>query len=38
MFIHTSGHASPAGLRAFAISVRPKVAAPVHAVKWDKEY
>jgi mRNA degradation ribonuclease J1/J2 len=38
MFIHTSGHAAPAGRRTFASSVRPKVTAPVHGLKWDKEY
>jgi mRNA degradation ribonuclease J1/J2 len=38
MFIHTSGYASPAGLRTFASSVRPKATAPVQGVKWDKEY
>jgi len=38
MFIHTSRHASPAGRRSFARSVRPKMTAPGHAVIWDKEY
>lgn len=36
-YIHTSGHASPADLRAFAVAVRPKVVVPVHGVKWDEE-
>lgn len=36
-YIHTSGHASPADLRAFAGAIRPKVTVPVHGVKWDEE-
>jgi ribonuclease J len=36
-YIHTSGHASPADLRAFAGAVRPKMVVPVHGVKWDEE-
>jgi ribonuclease J len=36
-YIHTSGHASPADLRTFAASVRPKFVVPVHGVKWDEE-
>lgn len=36
-YIHTSGHASPADLRAFAASIRPKFVVPVHGVKWDEE-
>ena len=36
-YIHTSGHASPADLRAFATAVRPKMVVPVHGVKWDEE-
>lgn len=36
-FIHTSGHASPADLRAFAAAIRPKLTVPVHGVKWDEE-
>jgi ribonuclease J len=36
-YIHTSGHASPADLRAFAAAVRPKVIVPVHGAKWDEE-
>ena len=35
-YIHTSGHASPADLRAFANALRPKVVVPVHGVKWDE--
>ena len=36
-YIHTSGHASPADLRAFAGASCPKVTAPVHDVRWDEE-
>jgi len=36
-YIHTSGHASPSDLRAFAAAVRPQVMVPVHGVKWDEE-
>jgi ribonuclease J len=36
-YIHTSGHASAADLRAFASAIRPKVTVPVHGVKWDEE-
>jgi ribonuclease J len=36
-YIHTSGHASPADLRAFAAAIRPKMVVPVHGVKWDEE-
>jgi ribonuclease J len=36
-YIHTSGHASPADLRAFAAAIRPKVTVPVHGQKWDEE-
>jgi ribonuclease J len=36
-YIHTSGHASPADLRAFAVAICPKVTVPVHGVKWDEE-
>lgn len=36
-YIHTSGHASPVDLRAFALAVRPKIVVPVHGVKWDEE-
>jgi ribonuclease J len=36
-YIHTSGHASPADLRAFAAAIRPKATVPVHGVKWDEE-
>ena len=36
-YIHTSGHASPADLRAFAAAIDPKVTVPVHGVKWDEE-
>jgi len=36
-YIHTSGHASPADLRAFAAAIGPKVIVPVHGVKWDEE-
>jgi ribonuclease J len=36
-YIHTSGHASPADLRAFAAALRPRVVVPVHGIKWDEE-
>ena len=36
-YIHPSGHASPADLRAFAAAIRPRVTVPVHGVKWDEE-
>ena len=36
-YIHTSGHASPTDLRAFAAAIRPKVTVPVHGVEWDEE-
>jgi len=36
-YIHTSGHASPTDLRAFAAAIRPKVTVPVHGVKCDEE-
>lgn len=35
--IHTSGHASPANLRAFASSIDPKWLVPIHGVAWDTE-
>lgn len=35
--IHTSGHASPADLRAFAAAIAPRAIIPVHGVKWDEE-
>jgi ribonuclease J len=34
--IHTSGHASPADLRAFTTAVQPKVVIPVHGNGWDE--
>jgi ribonuclease J len=36
-YIHTSGHASPAALRAFAAAIRPKLTVPVHGLNWDEE-
>jgi ribonuclease J len=36
-YIHTSGHASPGDLRAFAAAICPRVTVPVHSVKWDEE-
>ncbi len=33
--IHTSGHASPADLRAFTTALQPKVVVPVHGNAWD---
>lgn len=35
-YIHTSGHASPADLRAFAKALQPKVVIPVHGREWDE--
>ena len=37
-YIHTSGHASPDDLRAFAASIAPKAIVPVHGANWDSEY
>ena len=36
-YIHTSGHASPADLRAFASAVSPRMVVPVHGANWDVE-
>ncbi|MBC7987015.1 MAG: MBL fold metallo-hydrolase [Sphingomonadaceae bacterium] len=33
--IHTSGHAAPADLAAFATAIDPRWLVPVHGVKWD---
>lgn len=35
--IHTSGHASPATLRAFAAAIAAKNVIPVHGSNWDRE-
>lgn len=35
--IHTSGHASPADLRAFAMSLQPKTLVPIHGLAWDTD-
>jgi len=35
--IHTSGHASPADLRAFAAALAPKEMVPIHGVAWDED-
>jgi ribonuclease J len=35
--IHTSGHASPSDLRAFAKSLNPRCMVPIHGVAWDAE-
>ena len=35
-YIHTSGHASAADLRAFAQALQPKVVIPVHGERWDE--
>jgi ribonuclease J len=35
--IHTSGHASPTDLRAFANSINPHWLVPIHGVAWDTE-
>lgn len=34
--IHTSGHASPADLRRFAASMKPKALVPIHSFTWDE--
>jgi len=36
-YIHTSGHAAPTDLRAFAAAIKPKLVVPVHGMKWDEE-
>jgi ribonuclease J len=33
--IHTSGHASPADLRAFAHAMNARLLVPIHGVAWD---
>lgn len=35
--LHTSGHASPSDLRAFANSINPRCMVPIHGVAWDTE-
>jgi ribonuclease J len=35
-FIHTSGHASPADLRAFTKALQPKTVIPVHGQRWEE--
>lgn len=35
--LHTSGHASPADLRAFASAVAPRAVVPIHGENWDTE-
>ena len=35
--IHTSGHASPADLRAFANSMAPRWRVPIHRIAWHTE-
>ena len=35
--IHTSGHAAPTDLRAFAQSMNPRWMVPIHGVAWDSE-
>lgn len=35
--IHTSGHASPSDLRAFARSMDPRWLVPIHGVAWDDQ-
>lgn len=37
VFLHTSGHASAADLRAFAQAMRPRRILPVHGVNWAAE-
>ncbi len=34
-YIHTSGHASPADLRAFTKALQPRAVIPVHGQAWD---
>ena len=36
-FIHSSGHASPDDLRAFALAIKPKCVVPIHGENWDTE-
>jgi ribonuclease J len=36
-YIHTSGHASAADLRAFSAAMQPKVVIPVHGANWDSQ-
>ena len=35
--LHTSGHASPSDLRAFANAMKPKTLVPIHGVAWDTD-
>ena len=35
--IHTSGHASPSDLRAFAKSMDPRWLVPIHGLAWDDQ-
>ena len=35
--LHTSGHASPIDLRAFANSMQARWLVPIHGVAWDTE-
>jgi ribonuclease J len=35
--IHTSGHASPADLRAFASAIGPQRLVPIHGLAWDSK-
>lgn len=35
--IHTSGHASPSDLRAFACALKPKNLVPIHGLAWDSD-
>lgn len=35
--LHTSGHASPADLRAFATALQPKKLVPIHGLVWDSD-
>jgi ribonuclease J len=36
-YIHTSGHASPADLRALTKALQPKAVIPVHGQAWDED-
>lgn len=37
-YIHTSGHASPADLQAFAAAIGARAVVPVHGQNWDAEH
>lgn len=35
--LHTSGHAAPVELQAFARAIKPKALVPIHGVRWDEQ-